>query len=107
MTDVADYMIVISEGRVTFAGAPGELPNFATGKAFEFAGRLEMAQLEPMLSRLPEAKLIDHGTTRMLLHQRVSGRESGSQSADRAWRNDPLLPRCESLPAMAARTPSR
>ena len=67
VTDVADYMIVISEGRVTFAGAPGELPNFATGKAFEFAGRLDMAQLEPMLSRLPEAKLIDHGTTRMLL----------------------------------------
>jgi ABC-2 type transport system ATP-binding protein len=67
VTDVADYMIVISEGRVTFAGAPGKLPDFATGKAFEFAGKLEMADLEPALSRLPGAKLIDHGTTWMLL----------------------------------------
>ena len=67
VTDVADYLIVISEGRVTFAGAPGELPDFAAGKAFEFAGKLQMADLEPALSRLPGAKLIDHGTTRMLL----------------------------------------
>jgi ABC-2 type transport system ATP-binding protein len=67
VTDVADHLIVISEGRVTFAGAPEELPSFATGKAFEFAGRLETAELEPVLSQLPGAKLIDHGTTHMLL----------------------------------------
>ena len=67
VTDVADYMIVISDGRVTFTGAPGKLPDFAAGKAFEFAGRLEMADLEPVLSPLPGAKLIDHGTTRMVL----------------------------------------
>ena len=67
VTDVADYMIVINDGRVTFAGAPGELPAFTTGKAFEFAGKLAMAELEPVLARLPGAKLLDHGTTRMLL----------------------------------------
>jgi ABC-type multidrug transport system ATPase subunit len=67
VTDVADHMIVISEGRMSFAGAPGELPGFATGKAFEFAGKLDFADLELALSRLPGAKLIDRGTTRMLL----------------------------------------
>jgi ABC-2 type transport system ATP-binding protein len=67
VTDVADYMIVISEGRVTFTGAPAELPDHATGKAFEFAGRLTLDELRPVLSRLAGAKLIDHGTTRLLV----------------------------------------
>ena len=79
VTDVADYMIVISEGRVTFAGTPGELPDFATGKAFEFAGTLELAALEPALSCLPGAKLLDHGTTRMLL---ADGSVDASQVLD-------------------------
>jgi lipopolysaccharide export system ATP-binding protein len=67
VADVADFTIVLSDGRMSYAGAANGVDARTSPKAFEFAGQLELTALEPIVSQLPGARLIDRGLTRVLL----------------------------------------
>lgn len=66
VADIADYLVVLKNGRVRFAGPPTRLPDALTRRSYEFAGNLTMGELSRVFAALPDACLDDLGSARRL-----------------------------------------
>ena len=67
IADVADYLIVIRDGALVFAGSPALIERELGARAYELSGRLTMSELKAALAGLPCLELRDDGASRLLI----------------------------------------
>lgn len=67
VADIADHLIVISDGAVVFSGPPARIEQAYARRAYEFSGRLTLTDLEGAFAGLPHFELRDEGKTRVLI----------------------------------------
>ena len=67
ISEVADHIVVLSDGALQFTGAPDDIEHMFHRRSYEFAVDLAADELMEVLTRLDRAKVHDRGTTQLLV----------------------------------------